>query len=367
MDKSKEAVPVEISNSRDTVILADPQNLNIWNNERVDLASQAPLHHPLTLIVEPTNKCNFSCIYCPHNLPEYKERADGLRDMDLENFKMLVDHLITWAGEWALKDLNLLFMGEPLLHKEISEFVRYANQRRVAQRIRIISNGTLLTREASTKLLDAGLTFLRISIYGGFDSTQLQRSNNKVKLDKIADNLKQFIELRENYEKKTFIQISMIDTNDEEENEAYLKRFTGLGDEVKIEKSHNWADHDEGLSRSENEKVLGSANFPFANKRACAFPFYTLAVHADLKVSLCCIDWDRTLIVGDLKEETLQEIWMGKRLKKMLRMHLEGRRKEIPGCKDCTFLFVRPDSVDSITPEEFDKRWEERSKLIFKT
>ena len=32
-------------------------------------------------------------------------------------------------------------------------------------------------------------------------------------------------------------------------------------------------------------------------KEVCPYPFYTLVVHADLNVSLCCVDWNKKTVV----------------------------------------------------------------------
>ena len=46
-------------------------------------------------------------------------------------------------------------------------------------------------------------------------------------------------------------------------------------------------------------------------KKTCPFPFYTLAIHSNLKVSVCCVDWNKKTVVGDPKINTLKEIWTG--------------------------------------------------------
>ncbi|NUO08529.1 MAG: SPASM domain-containing protein [Candidatus Brocadia sp.] len=51
----------------------------------------------------------------------------------------------------------------------------------------------------------------------------------------------------------------------------------------------------------------------------------------------CCANYQGKGIIGDLKENTLAEIWQGNILQKLRRAHLEGRYDEVPLCSKCDF------------------------------
>jgi len=40
---------------------------------RISLADQVPLRGPLSIFVEPTNICNFKCVFCPESFSNYEE------------------------------------------------------------------------------------------------------------------------------------------------------------------------------------------------------------------------------------------------------------------------------------------------------
>ena len=62
-----------------------------------------------------------------------------------------------------------------------------------------------------------------------------------------------------------------------------------------------------------------------------------LSVHADGKVSACCLDSEDELIVGDLTAgDTLVGVWRGQRLARLRRIHLEGQFEELAICARCT-------------------------------
>ncbi len=69
---------------------------------------------------------------------------------------------------------------------------------------------------------------------------------------------------------------------------------------------------------------------------ACRMLWRNLSVHADGKVSACCHDSEDELIVGDVSTgETLQEIWRGAALRRLRRLHLDGRIDQLPICQAC--------------------------------
>ena len=58
----------------------------------------------------------------------------------------------------------------------------------------------------------------------------------------------------------------------------------------------------------------------------------------DGQVSVCCVDWSFGTIVGDLKTNTLDEIWNGEKLRAFRLTHLQGKRSTIPACAKCQYL-----------------------------
>jgi len=60
----------------------------------------------------------------------------------------------------------LMGQGEPLINKDIPVMVKMAKDAEIAERVEIISNGSLLDKTMSDRLIEAGLDTLRISLQG---------------------------------------------------------------------------------------------------------------------------------------------------------------------------------------------------------
>ena len=124
-------------------------NKNISYKERIklkrlDLLKSVPLPGPLTVHIEPTNICNFKCKICPLSFDNYEEKADGLHSLSLEDFELIKDELKTLP---KLKSLNFFMMGEPLVNKNLSKFIKSAKENDLSEWYMVSSNGALLSNE----------------------------------------------------------------------------------------------------------------------------------------------------------------------------------------------------------------------------
>ena len=104
---------------------------------------------------ETTRRCNLACLHCraaagagPY--PGELSTAEG---------KKLLDDLAT-MGQIVV----ILTGGEPLLRSDIFDLAAYGNA--LGHRMVMAVNGTLLTPEVATRLKDAGIQRLSISIDG---------------------------------------------------------------------------------------------------------------------------------------------------------------------------------------------------------
>lgn len=311
---------------------------------RIDLASSIPLKGPMTVHIETTNVCNFKCVFCPESFPTYKEQAGGYFTMGIEDFRRVCGQVKDFG---TVKSLNFHIMGEPLANKRLFECVSLAKQIKAAERLAVTTNGSLLKPAIFQDVIDSGLDYLRVSIYGATERLHKQRSKSSVSIEQIRNQVLGLKEFRDGTGSKTpSIYVKTI-SQTEQENEDFKTLFSGCADEVCVEPVMNWNDPTEGnLSGLDTETMLAKRGC--GRKEVCPFPFYTLAVHADLRVSVCCVDWNKKAVVGDLKSETLQEVWSGKRLREFQQVHIRRKRCELEACKSCTFLHTSPDNLDSI-------------------
>ena len=93
-----------------------------------------------------TTKCSLRCKHCSNFIPQIKPEEHCL--ISIEDFKLQLTNLTGAVNE--IKNL-LLIGGEPLLVKNIDEYLEYAAENKKVKRVWIVTNGTLLMSE---KLLE---------------------------------------------------------------------------------------------------------------------------------------------------------------------------------------------------------------------
>jgi len=120
------------------------------------LRLRMPVTHLAKVYVEPTNRCNLECRICMRH-----EWSEPLGEMDGETFSRIIE------GLRGFSPVPLVFfggLGEPLAHPDIVKMVAQAST--LGAQVELITNGTLLTREMSRKLIEAGLDMLWVSLDG---------------------------------------------------------------------------------------------------------------------------------------------------------------------------------------------------------
>lgn len=309
-------------------------------NDRIDLRGAIPLKKPFTILFEPASLCNFRCICCYYNIPDlYSYMPKGL--MKFQDFAKIADDLAAWEGE-KIKVIRIIGFGEPFINKTTGQMVKCLKQREVAGRIEITSNGSLLTPTVSQQLIDAGLDYLRISIYAASQERHEAVTRSKIDIDVIKRNIAELRRLRkEQKREKPFIYLKMLNSFDETENQRFFDRYADLADEISLEQPHHWLSAD----KSAQDVVVRSV---------CPQPFKMLSIRCNGDVIVCDPDWKNNTKVGNALAESVKSIWNGKTIREFWKMQLENRRWENESCRQCTFLandaYVL-DNLDGVSPD----------------
>lgn len=324
------------------------------NSNRKPLEDFLPLDMPFSIFIEPTNLCNFKCLQCPTSFPDYKKIVGFSTFMDMDLYKKILNDIKKMG---KLKSLKLYLNGEPFLHKNIIEMITLANESDIAERTEITTNASLLTEDISKKLVNSGLTYLRISIYSVNEEKNRTITNSNVGVDKILENIRIFRKIRDNAQSSSpFLYVKMIDTFSEE-NEIFTNTYKNIADEVSIEAPMNWNGYLERdyIKNLYKDKQVNQNSPLNTQKDICPFPFYSLVINCNGDVGVCCVDWNIKTKVGNIKEESLSEIWFGEKLKNFRKMHIEKCRYKNDSCKNCTYLFTSPDNIDNLPEKRFQE------------
>jgi radical SAM protein with 4Fe4S-binding SPASM domain len=332
------------------------------NIQREPLNKLLPtLKMPLGLCIEPTNICNFRCVQCPMNFEDFYDIVGSRGHMDNKLYEKLL-HDIKAMGK--LNNLNLYGDGEPLLNKNLTKMISMARDDDVSKVITVTTNASLLSEELSLDLINSGLTYLRISIYSIYGKSNYKITKSKISPKVIYNKIKRFKEIRDQAGKvEPVLYVKIIDSYGFE-NQEFLKMYSGISDEVNIERPMNWNGFDnrnlisriDKQGKTDETLVQGyyGSNSMSGYKKICTTPFLSLNVKQNGDVCICIVDWNKGTKVGNIKDESLEEIWLGENLENFRRMHIEGRRCQNESCRNCKFIYSNPDNMDNHSKEWYE-------------
>lgn len=240
--------------------------------------------------IETISLCNNNCSFCPVSLVNNKRPRIYMED---EVFKKIIDNL---------RDLN--FQGkifpytnnELLLDKKIFQRINYIKEKlgdNVA--VSIETNGKLLTLEKIYEFFEVGVDQIYINDYGDdiirylFFNRNIRKIFKEIDINKIT----QTVNLRVSHRLKKQL-------------------LSDRGGKVK------------------GRKINSTDKYKF-----CDFPFYQLNINPKGEVYICCRDsyWEE--IIGDIKNDKLEEIWSNEKYKEIRRGFLNNERI-CSLCKNCS-------------------------------
>ncbi len=316
-----------------------------YQSDRIKLVDAIPLSVPLCVSLEPTNICNFRCLMCWQGMEEYRHRGGPFMNMSADVFHKALQDMedICAKGGSLIKLVKLYFAGEPLLNKNIGEMLRELKEAGVCQQVEVTTNASLLSAELSRAFVDYGLDYLRASIYSVYTDNHRRITQTEVPPNEIRDNIAYLRKYRDEQNKqKPYISAKIIDTHSEE-NDQFKEFYSGVSDEAWIDVPWDVA----GTQEKALDRLYGSegAGFEarkeyhetslFKKRKACRYPFTHLVIKSNGDVVVCCMDWPRQTKLGNIMEESLVNIWEGKKLYDFRVMQLKTHGAGHPLCGTC--------------------------------
>ena len=84
------------------------------------------------------------------------------------------------------------------------------------------------------------------------------------------------------------------------------------------------------------ETILSYGDEKSVNNYPCIALWGTMCIHSNGDVGLCCMDTESSFILGNVYDQSIQEIWNSPTLNKIRDLHLKKMRKNISLCNGCT-------------------------------
>lgn len=283
-----------------------------------------------TLVVEATGNCNLKCSFCDLHSGRSQNVEHFKGNMTFEMFERIVSQIK--EADFILNMLQYIGHGEPLMNKLLPKFARHARVSGVCKSQKIITNGTLLTKEYLMELVDSGISCIEVSLDAA-SPERYRAIKGKDLYHKVYRNLCDAIDFASSSNAFDLV----IKTAVPHPDQKYGVEQSDLDAVMKT--------MGEMAKSSPRVIIKGVPIVTFSDavqekgteyREICEIPFYMLMVLFDGDVVACCSDALRQLPVGNLKTQTMAEIIAGDSLRHIRKCHLSHQQDSIPLCLYCS-------------------------------
>lgn len=284
---------------------------------------------PILISVDLWNECNENCVFCRdekgniYNLnPKSDKKIVPKIKLELQHYKNVVDAF--------KKDVMLMIPyinGEPLMYKGIYDAIQYTSQSKILSLI--ASNGILLNKKNSEKLIDAGLDLLKVHI-SGFTNEVHQIQHRKGDVNLILQNLKDFMKIKKEKSSKMLVMLDYILYKHNQHEVSQAQQFAKNYGIVFNLRPGNPKGMEELEGKQRNEI--------FDKLTPCDWPWKVLSINNNKEIYPCC-EYSVWLGPGPYQkidyDTNYKKLWKSDNVKSFRNSHIQNGRTEIDICKNC--------------------------------
>ena len=291
---------------------------------------------PLHLDIEISSGCNLRCRSCIRSLPK---KLKTFKDHNDESISPDTFHKIISEGiELGLCAITLNGNNEPLLKNDISEYINTAASAGILD-VMLHTNANLLKPEMANQLMGSGLTAIYFSI-DAFSPETYSKVRPGGDYRRVIENIHYFLGQKEKLgEELPITRVSFVETRF---NTHELRSFVEYWeDKVDFVVSQNFVTpYIDMPMYLETERAFRIPRKVLPSPKPCPYPFQRLLIRNNGDVTYCCSWYTYGIILGNIYNQSIQEIWMGKSMQD-LRNRVNGPESTWPdSCRKCRLAMV---------------------------
>jgi MoaA/NifB/PqqE/SkfB family radical SAM enzyme len=278
---------------------------------------------PVSLVIEPTIRCNLNCIMCDQEL-----RSRQAPDMSLEQFGLVL------AQFPFIQKLAIQGVGEPTLNRDFFDMIRLARGRGIY--VHFNTNSTTLDEGKIADLVAAGPNEVRLSCDGATRETY-ERIRRGASFERVIANIRRLSEVVRSGGRPIDLSLwTVLMTENEAELEPLIRLVPRLGlRKLHVQTPHNWGR--QGMQsvqaalevpRTALAEIVAGANRLAAevgvsihwlsrldeglpSARGCQWPWYSAYITTEGCVTPCCAQGSNPRLInfGNIFEQPFQSIW----------------------------------------------------------
>jgi radical SAM protein with 4Fe4S-binding SPASM domain len=288
---------------------------------------------PAFITIEPTTNCNLACPEC-NTGANMITRPKGHIEMPI--FRKIIDE--SWKTAIYL---TLYFQGEPYLHPDFFEMIAEAKNKGLY--VASSTNAHFLNEINAEKTVTSGLDRLIIS-FDGPDTETYNSYRYKGVWEKVISGIKNIVAAKKKLRSSSpylILQCLLLKGNESRKNEV-SKLAQELGADQLEFKTLQLLDPSKPnellpINKKYSRYIIKSDGSAVIKQKAgkfCKRAHYSCVITWDGQVLPCCYDKNAQYCFGNIKGQSLKEIWNSQNTRQFLLYGLKNRN-EIPICNNC--------------------------------
>lgn len=262
---------------------------------------------PLNVDIEVSSKCQIRCDHCFRQYMNIGENDF----MPLDMYKNIVSE----CGREGLFTLKFSMRGEPLLHPDIVEMVRYAKEQGIKE-VWINTNGGMITEKLAHDLIKSGTDWITMSFDGLGETYEAIRT--PLKYEESLRKLKTLRRLRDELKANTLLNVQTIWSAIKDDPDGYVRLMKGIVDRVAYNPDMNFKEY----------ILIPDDAF------VCPRLWQRICITSKGNYLKCPSDFQMEEILGNVSDYSVKEAWDTLQ-EKQRQLHLAGRKKESAVCNKC--------------------------------
>ncbi len=282
---------------------------------------------PLYLQIEHSGKCNLGCPTCLQGIKGLRENySKGFTFLDMDLYKKVLAE----AKKYNCPSIAFHNNDEPLLIPDIGKKIKMAKKAGFIDII-MTTNTTLLTKKKTHELLGSGITKINFSVDAA-DKENYKKSRPGANFKKVVGNIEYLMKEREKANLRLPItRATCVLTKFTEKNMENFKKFW--------EKKVDMVEFQNFQALKGYTETLKPLKAKVDRSFICNMPWQQLVIRANGDVLPCCSFYGIGLVIGNIKNFTLYNIWHGEKIQRIRKELLKNNFQFSPICKVCSETF----------------------------
>jgi len=308
--------------------------------DRKDVFDEFEKHRsrtPVVYNIETTNACNMKCAMCPRTTMMTRP----IETLNLEMFKKIVVQLKPFSEEeWRIwesfvedkygiqknamsenhfylyiipKVIQLHGYGDPLLDKNMPAYVKMLTDKGFFSYFSC--NPSNININKIMKMFENGLDYIKFSIESVDNIVHKQIRGKASNFTESYMKMLKLLEIKNEKKYKTTIIITMLDLNRGDQSEEFQRlreAFKNLDVYIYLKsEDQQWYREDYHGTKSVHWSEI------------CQHPWISMTIKSNGEAAMCMEDFNNEIILGDVKNESLYDIWNGEKYQQFRRDHFD--------------------------------------------